>query len=213
MNIIKAISYIQFNNNGILIPLKEAATVLNVSEKTIQNYKTKDIPQEWIKILEKKYGCKLPCEIASSTELAHNYMDVQYWEHCDSCKNKLRKASVTQVCVDAEVFVNDLNLTLENAFVIAMPSNTMDGGDRPIKYGDILLIDKSCTDISYSGIYFYVSEKTGEAFVNLIDKSLDRIYFKFKNIDYETKVYTQEQLDNAGFKVIGRVVHNCSERL
>ena len=206
MNIVEAISYIQFNNGGKRIPLKKAGEVCGVTEQTIGEYKKKDIPDEWKIKLEEKYGYKLPCEIHSSVDMAHKYVDIPYWDECETLSEKLKNPACTQVCKDLEVVINGLKAVPENLRIIAMPSDKMEGGERPIKYGDILIIDTSLTDISYSGIYFFIANN--EVFVNRVDKSIDSVSFKFDNEKYAKKTYDFEQLKNANFKVIGRVLHN-----
>lgn len=212
MNINRIISYIQFKKD-IEITKKEIAEVVEKTEQTIYQYRKKDVPADWIEKIEKYYGCKLPLEDDTTENLAHNYFDLPYYEIIDESKHKIRKLSVLQVCQDAEILIRDLGVKPENARIIAMPSNKMEGGERPIKYNDILIVDTSLTDICYSGIYFFTTYGGKDVYVNIIDKTVDKVLFKFKNDTYKTKEYTLEQLKSADFKVVGRVVHNCSERL
>lgn len=210
MNIIKAISYIQYLR-GEIISFKDAAIICKKSIATIDKYKSIDITDEMKEALETYFNCKLPCEEASSAELAHNYVDVPYWEECEKLSEKLKKASCTQVCKDMEIAVNDYGSKPENLRIIAMPSDKMDGGIRPIKYGDILIIDTSLTDISYSGIYFFTAND--DVFVNRIEKRIDGIVFSFYNELTANITYSFDELKKANFKVIGRVIHNESEKL
>ena len=90
-----------------------------------------------------------------------------------------------------------------------MPGDKMDGGDIPFKNGDILLIDKTQTDISFSGVYFYTTNNHEDIFVNNFRKRFDgTIVLGYTNSKYEDSIVSIDQLEAAGYKVIGRVIKN-----
>lgn len=210
MNIIKAISYIQYIT-GEIISFTEAARVCGKTRVTIDKYKTQDITEEIKLALETEYDCKLPADDVNGNTLAHDYIDIPYWEGCSQFGDKLIVPDCAQISKDLEIVVNRYKAEKENLRIIAMPSDKMKGPFRPIKYGDILIIDISSTDISYSGIYFFTANN--DVFVNRIDKGIDNVIFRFDNELYSEKSYSFEELENAGFKVIGRVIHVESENL
>ena len=85
----------------------------------------------------------------------------------------------------------------------------MDGGTYPLKNGDILIIDKSQTDISISGVYFYTTSNNEEVFVNNFRKQFDgTIVLGVTNPKYEDLLVTAEQLEAAGVNIIGRIIKN-----
>ena len=85
----------------------------------------------------------------------------------------------------------------------------MDGGDIPFKNGDILIIDRTQTDISISGIYFYTTNNDEDVFVNNFRKRFDgTVVLGYTNSKYEDSIVTIDQLEAAGYKVIGRVIKN-----
>ena len=94
--------------------------------------------------------------------------------------------------------------------VVNMPGDSMQGGEMSIKDDDILLIDSSMRNPSHAGIYAY-STMDKFFFVNGIKRETDgRIKFYHSNKSYEDIYYTQEQLDELQFKILGRVVKNIS---
>lgn len=208
MNIIKIISFIQFKKD-IEISKKEMAEVVEKTEATLYSYRDKDVPEEWKELIEKHYDIKLPLEDEEMGNLAYRFYDFKYWKN----DARVKKDGVTHLYFDAEVLVHDLKVSPENIVFIAMPSNKMDGGERPIRYKDILMIDTFCNNIEDCGIYLYTTNKGKDIFVNIIDKTLGKYLFKYKNIMCKQEEYTTEELKKLDFKVIGRVIHNCSEKL
>jgi phage repressor protein C with HTH and peptisase S24 domain len=93
-----------------------------------------------------------------------------------------------------------------------MTGDEMDGGTTPIKNNDLLIIDTNVNNTSSSGIYFYITNKS--VFVRRIAEIEGTgLYFSVDNPIYtdvlnDTKSY--KELEEVGFKVIGKVIGNES---
>lgn len=88
---------------------------------------------------------------------------------------------------------------------LTMPGSSMDGGIFPIPNGTPLIIDTSSTDILLTGVFAYITNSG--YFVNKIKVRADgKVEFIHANPMIENREYTQDELKNMGFKVIGRMI-------
>jgi transcriptional regulator with XRE-family HTH domain len=107
---------------------------------------------------------------------------------------------------------NDRQLTRDeweedeaNLRYLSMPGNNMDGGIFPITNGAPLIVDTSSTDILQAGVFAYITN--AGYFVNKIKVRADgKVEFIHANPIIENREYTQEELTEMGFKVIGRMI-------
>ena len=209
MNIVQIQGYIQFKK-GVEVTKREIAEAVEKTEQSVYPYSDKDVPEDWLEKIENYYEIKLPCETYTTARRALGYVDIPYWEGVEHYP-LLFNPKCTQVNKDMEIIFGWWNSKIENLRVVAMPSNKMDGGEKGIKQGQILIIDISKTDISVGGEFLYIAND--DACINIIDKKLDRVVFKYRNSENEPEEYKFEQLKKAKFKVIGRVIHNeCDKR-
>lgn len=148
----------------------------------------------------------------NETKLKGRSYSIQYWE--GECAELIKKDGVDDVNIDLQIIINEWKLKPENLIFIAMPGDEMNGGDYPLKNGDILIIDTSQTDIATSGIYFITTQDSKRVFVRRLVElmngdvvvSVDNpVYAQFVN-----KTLTMEHLEVMDFKVVGRVVKNMS---
>ena len=94
-----------------------------------------------------------------------------------------------------------------------MPGDKMDGGVKPYRNGNILVIDKTQTDISLSGVYFFTTNNNEEVFVNNFRKTpFGQVVFGFDNPKYENYEVSLEEFQNANINFFGRVIHNLSDK-
>lgn len=92
-----------------------------------------------------------------------------------------------------------------NLRYIVMPGDSMNGGIFPIPNGSLLIIDISNTDILRSGVFAYVTN--AGFFVNKIKVRADgQVEFIHSNPTIENREYSQADLQEMGFKVIGRMI-------
>lgn len=93
----------------------------------------------------------------------------------------------------------------KNLRYIVMPGDSMNGGIFPIPNGAQLIIDISSTDILRSGVFAYVTN--AGFFVNKIKVRADgAVEFIHANPTIENREYRLEDLEEMGFKVIGRMI-------
>ena len=148
--------------------------------------------------LFKKYFKKFPDAIE-----IHYYKD-------DEIDELVKNPLVTSIWLDRQM-VNDVWVKDENKLIkIAMVGDCMNGGARPIKNGDMLIIDTSETNILASGIYAYTTGNS-DIFIANIKRCMDQVEFSFFKEEYESILRTMQELEELNFTVIGRVIHNQSE--
>ena len=167
------------------------------------------LSEEKIKKLEKNLGISLAPSGAISPASSSGKIELHYWGKGLPCEEKLQNPLVSSMWFDREVINGGWQKDAHNLSIIAMPGDKMDGGDIPFKNGDILVIDETQTDISISGVYFYTTNNDEDVFVNNFRKRFDgKIVLGFTNSKYEDSIVTIDQLEAAGYKVVGRVIKN-----
>lgn len=195
----------------------EIAEALGLSRQHTLKIKDKELSQEQITKIEKALNISLNPDKTSSNvptniETDSKYpgkIQIKYWGEGLPCEEKLKNPLVTSVWFDREVINDGWQKDEKNLNIIAMPGDKMDGGDIPFKNGDILIIDKTQTDISISGVYFYTTNNDEDIFVNNFRKRYDGdIILGFTNSKYKDEPTTIEKLEAAGYRVVGRVIKN-----
>ena len=200
-----AIASLQLNREVARIELAEA---LNITRQYANNIKDKPLTQEQIAVIEKALNVNLS-PTSSSNLSSSEKIELQYWGKGLPCENKLKNPLVSSMWFDREVINGGWQKDEYNLNIIAMPGDKMDGGDIPFKNGDILIIDRTQTDISISGIYFYTTNNNEDVFVNNFRKRFDgTVVLGYTNSKYEDSIVTIDQLEAAGYKVVGRVIKN-----
>lgn len=196
----------------------EMSDAIGMSRQYISRQKDKPISEEQIIKIEKYFNISLISEDAAksnsdTSSLYPGKIELKYWGEGLPCEEQLKNPTLTSLMLDREIIYTHWHIKDENELnIIAMPGDKMDGGDRPYKNGDILIIDKSQTDISLSGVYFYTTNDDTEVFVSGLRRTpFSKIAFTFGNSKYEDYEVSVEEYETANIKIIGRVVHNQSE--
>ncbi len=151
-----------------------------------------------------------------SEELKGKYAKINYWDECSTNKEKIINPLYTELIVDLQRVINVWNCNPADLCIIAMPGEEMNGGCYPIKNNDLLIIDKSQTDISSAGIYFYTTNNHSCVFVRrVMEKMKGHYMFTCDNQNYSVlnSTYSMQELEEMDFKVIGRFVANESFRV
>lgn len=189
----------------------EIAEILEITRQTAFNQKDKPLTDEQIKKIEYALGIKIAFESTESSEFPE-LIELKYWGDGLPCEEKLKDPLVPSVFISRKFVNNKLQRNEENLYIIAMPGDKMDGGDSPLKNGDILLIDTSQTDISISGVYFFTSNNNEDVFVNNFRKTpFGEIVMGLANSKYEDYEVSNEKFDASDINVVGRVIQNlCS---
>lgn len=189
-----------------LLKIEQALNVKLVDE----NFKFNNFSKEK-KIIKKK----------SPDELGQNLKEhshkIMYWSECERFGNLLKKPSITEWVTDLQGIVLDWGANPENLCIIAMPGEEMDNGGYPIRNNDILIVDMSRKNITESGIYFYSTLNGTKVFVRrLLEQMHGDVTVTVDNPRYApivNKTFSQKELDEINFTVIGRVIKNMSIKL
>lgn len=190
---------------------KEVADALGITPQHAVREKDKPLSDEQIKKIEKYFNINLTVSPTQNADLTiADKIELQYWGQGLPCEDKLKNPLiVTPMWFDRKLINGGWQKDEQNLNIIAMPGDKMDGGDIPFKNGDILVIDTAQTDISISGIYFYTTNNNEDVFVNNFRKRFDgTVVLGYTNSKYEDSIVTIDQLEAAGYNVIGRVIKN-----
>ena len=145
-------------------------------------------------------------------ETKEKYIVIPYWNDVEEMREKVKNPCFTELLLDVQKLINVYGRSADGLKIIAMTGDEMDGGSSPIKNNDILVIDTNVNNTSSSGIYFYITNKS--VFVRRIaELEGTGLYFSvdnplYTNVLNDTKSY--KELEEVGFKVIGKVVGNES---
>lgn len=145
-------------------------------------------------------------------ETKEKFVVIPYWDESEKHKEKVVNPCFTEFLLDVQKLINVYGRSADGLKIIAMTGDEMDGGATPIKNNDILIIDTKVNNTSSSGIYFYITNKS--VFVRRIAEIEGTgLYFSVDNPIYtdvlnDTKTY--KELEEVGFKVIGKVIGNES---
>ena len=190
--LIKISSYFNVDLVGIS-PLSDNLPIdIKIETKSEENITSIDCPLEEIK-----------------EETKEKYVVIPYWEH-EKHKEKVVNPCFTEFLLDVQKLINVYGRSADGLKIIAMTGDEMDGGATPIKNNDILIIDTKVNNTSSSGIYFYITNKS--VFVRRIAEIEGTgLYFSVDNpiyTDVLNDIKTYKELEEVGFKVIGKVIGN-----
>ena len=201
-----ALASLQLNREVSRVEIAEA---LDITRQHANNVKDKTLTQEQRTKIEKALNVNLTASSNGSSSSSSEKIEIQYWGKGLPCEGKLKNPLISSMWFDREVINDVWQKDEQNLSIIAMPGDKMDGGDIPFKNGDILIIDRTRTDISISGIYFYTTNNDEDVFVNNFRKRFDgSIVLGYTNSKYEDAIVSIDQLEAAGYRVIGRVIKN-----
>lgn len=182
------VDLVNYSSFGDIVPAE-----IKIETKTEENITSIDCPLEEIK-----------------EETKEKYVVIPYWDESEKHKEKVVNPCFTEFLLDVQKLINVYGRSADGLKIIAMTGDEMDGGTTPIKNNDILIIDTKVNNTSSSGIYFYITNKS--VFVRRIAEIEGTgLYFSVDNPIYtdvlnDTKTY--KELEEVGFKVIGKVIGN-----
>ncbi len=137
-------------------------------------------------------------------------VEIKYYDD-PKVSSTIRSADITNFWLDRELIHNVWKTNEKNLCILKMPGDTMDGGEAPIKNGDLLIIDTSAVNLLCAGIYAYTTMDGNYIFVNILkprpDGSLKLCYW---NNAYDEIIYTKDQLQQLRFNPVGMVLKNMS---
>ena len=188
----------------------EIAEAICVSRQNAIKQKARPLTKGQILSINEKLGVNLPLEDNKpiNPNKAEKF-EIKYWGEGLPCEEKLKNPLVSSVWLDKELIQDGWQKSEKYLNIIAMPGDKMDGGDYPLKNRDILIIDKSQTDISISGIYFFTTNNNEEVFVNNFRKTpFGNIVFGLANPKYEDIEVPISEYEAGDFNIVGRVIKN-----
>lgn len=138
-------------------------------------------------------------------------MTIPFWEDLPEDL----KVSDISVIVPTDLIKNYWYLNPDNLRVVPMVGDKMTNYWYRINENDILIIDTSHNFIRGNGVYFATSRDNSRFWIREMQALInDDIQIKgFAPSGETTKVFTQEQLADVDFKIIGKVIKNVSFRL
>jgi predicted DNA-binding protein YlxM (UPF0122 family) len=207
------------------ISLVDVAKKMGVSRQYLHKIKDKSLNDEQIEKIEKAFSFKfdddaklaeeigMPEKIAEETK--EKALTIPYWDDCELNKEKIINPCFSELQVDLQKIIHVYKANYENLRVIAMPGDEMDGGATPLRNNDMLLIDISINDTSSTGVYF--CRNNSSIFVRRIVELVgEGIYISVDNPIYADILngkMSYKELEEVGFKVIGKVIGNESWRM
>lgn len=148
--------------------------------------------------------------LPNSPQNRQDSVEIVYYEN-PTLDKTIKNPLITSLWLDRELVRDIWKKDETNLRTIKMPGDVMNGGERPIKNRDMLIIDLSSTDILSSGIYAYTTNDDNFIFINGIKQKVDgSVKFYYWNKTYSEAVYKLDDLKKINFKVIGRVIKNMT---
>ncbi|MCD7779826.1 MAG: hypothetical protein LUH05_04060 [Candidatus Gastranaerophilales bacterium] len=213
MNIQEAMLLISLKKKNIY-SIADLGRCLNLSRQYLQKYKEKELDDEQIHQLETFYNVNLKYSLNIADAIEVKY----YNSGIEELDNKvIKNPHITSIWLDKELVRKVWKIKDENTLkLISMPGDCMDGGETPIKNGDLLLIDTSVKNALISGVYAYITQsevyKKTLLFVCRITQNTDGSITMIPNKkEYEAFLFDEEHLRKIDFKIIGRMIKNISE--
>jgi phage repressor protein C with HTH and peptisase S24 domain len=139
-------------------------------------------------------------------------IEISYWSELPE---DLKNPKIVSVWFDREIIENAWGMSAEHLCIVPMVGDKMARYWYPIRPNDILIVDTSQDYIMGNGVYFATSRNNTRFWIREMQVLINNdIEFKgFSPSGDTTKIFSQKQLDEVGFKLIGRVVKNVSFRL
>lgn len=139
-------------------------------------------------------------------------IEIGYWSELPE---ELKKSKIQSVWFDREIIENDWEMEAKDLCIIPMIGDKMSRYWYPIFSGNILIVDTSQDYIMGNGVYFATSRNNTRFWIREMQVLInDDIQIKGYAPSGDTvKVFSKQQLDEVGFKIIGKVIKNVSFRL
>lgn len=126
--------------------------------------------------------------------------------------NLIKHKQISNVWLDRQIVEDVWRKNAEDLRAIKMLGDSMDGGVKPIKAGNVLIFDTTRTNTLESGVFAYTSGGGESIFVAQIKQTMSSLIFSVNNPEYShyTNEKTFDELKELNFKVIGKYIHNAS---
>lgn len=195
----------------------EIGKILGLAQTAVSGRanRNSNFADEEIEKIENYYNIRL---IADNTKCgivpfpAGDRIEITYW---DKLPEELKNPKIMSVWFDKEIIENAWGMSAEHLCIVPMVGDKMAHYWYPIRPNDILIVDTSQDYIMGNGVYFGTSRNNTRFWIREMQVLINNdVEFKgFSPSGETTKTLSKDQLDEAGFKLIGKVIKNVSFRL
>lgn len=197
------------------ITQQEIGEALNVSKQAIgkkkaSGYEFKNFEIEKIKNVLLNNICDKNSTKVDNGLLKYDIIEIPYWHSFpEEMKNPQYPFVIAQRCSIASWSKGPQNLC-----IIAMNGDKLENYWYKIRNNDVLIIDLNETKVNAngSGVYFATSRNNSMYWVREMQALYngDIEFNSYAPSGHDTRILTLEQLQDADFKVIGKVIKNVS---
>ena len=196
----------------------ELAQILDMPVRTLytRSYRNSEVTPLELKKIEDYYNINLFKSDTPSNNIlsfpAGDRIEINYWK---DLPEDLKNPRIVSVWFDKEIIENAWGMSAEHLCIVPMIGDKMAHYWYPIRPNDILIVDTSQDYIMGNGVYFGTSRNNTRFWIREMQVLINNdIEFKgFAPSGDTTKTLSKDQLDEAGFKLIGKVIKNVSFRL
>lgn len=195
------------------VKLAEMARALNTSAQNFgkkYNKPSTEVTITDIHNIESFFGLQL-IQFIEEPQMTDR-IEIGYWE---GLPDNLKKSKVHSVWFDREIIENDWEMKPDCLRIIPMIGDKMTMYWYPIISGNLLIIDTAQDYIMGNGVYFATSRNNTRFWIREMQVLInDDVQIKGYAPSGETvKLFTKQQLDEADFKIIGKVIKNVGFKL
>ena len=165
---------------------------------------------EEIKKIEQYFNISLNNQQTLQTD--SDIINIPYWSELPE---ELKHPEYPYVLAQRVSIKKGWNVKPENLCIVPMVGDKLSKYWYPINDGDILIIDTSHNFIRGNGVYFATSRNNTRFWVREMQVLVnDDVELKgFAPSGETTRVLTRQQLEDVGFRIVGKVIKNVSFRL
>lgn len=182
----------------------------NISKRVSEGSKIKD--HELIKI-EQYFNVELSKQNNKNVS-ENDIIKIPYWS---DLPEELKHKEYSYVLAQRVSIEQGWNLKPESLCITVMNGDTMENYWYKIRNNDVLIVDTNETKVNAngSGVYFATSRNNTMFWIREMQALYngDIEFYSYAPSGVKTKVLTQQQLFEADFKIIGKVIKNVSFRL
>jgi predicted DNA-binding protein YlxM (UPF0122 family) len=194
------------------ITYEEIGDIFGVTRSAIQNRISRKQPlKDWEeKILDDYY--EQNTQNVTHPLLTGDRIEITYWQ---DLPEELKNPRIISCWFDREIIENAWGMSADHLCIVPMIGDKMTRYWYPIRSNDILIVDTSQDYIMGNGVYFATSRNNTRFWIREMQVLLNNdIEFKgFSPSGDTTKVISKETLEEADFRLVGKVIKNVSFRL
>ena len=188
---------------------EQMGMALGVTKQNISQTKNKVLSQEQIDKIENYFNVSLTG--VNSVKYGEN--EIIKIPYIDWLPEEMRNPKYSYVSAQ-RMSLDDWSADVNSLRIVAMNGDKMEFFWYRIRNKDVLLVDTSERKVNNngSGVYFATSRGNSKFWIREMTETIDDgIEFKaYAPSGLTTRVLTRQQLEDADFQIIGRVIKNVS---